>query len=53
MISLENKFIFTHIGRTGGGSIEAALINYGEKKPHGSPYFLNNPKIVEFEASQH
>jgi hypothetical protein len=53
MISIENKFIFTHIGRTGGGSIENALIDYGSKKPHKSPYFLNNPKIVEFEASQH
>ena len=31
MISIENKFIFTHIGRTGGGSIEAALVNYGSK----------------------
>lgn len=53
MISIENKFIFTHIGRTGGGSIENALINYGSKKPHKPPYFLNNPKIIEFEASQH
>ena len=53
MISLENKFIFTHIGRTGGGSIETALINYGSKKPHLSPYFLNKEKIVKFEASQH
>jgi len=53
MISLENKFIFTHIGRTGGGSIEAALINYGSKKSHLSPYFLNKEKIIKFEASQH
>ena len=45
MISIENKFIFTHIGRTGGGSIEAALVNYGSKKPHTHPYYLN--------ASQH
>lgn len=53
MISIENKFIFTHIGRTGGGSIEAALINYGSKKPHTYPYYLNASKIIKFEASQH
>ncbi len=53
MISIENKFIFTHIGRTGGGSIEAALINYGSKKPHTHPYYLNASKTIKFEASQH
>lgn len=52
MISLENKFIFTHIGRTGGGSIENGLSEYGVKKPHKSPYFLNN-SAIKFEASHH
>jgi len=53
MISIENKFIYTHIGRTGGGSVEAALLNYGSKKPHKAPYFLNKNNVVKFDASQH
>ena len=53
MISIENKFIFTHIGRTGGASIEIALSDYGFKKPHKSYLLNHDPKIVYFEASQH
>lgn len=53
MISIENKFIFTHIGRTAGGSIELALNKYGQKKPHEAPYFLNSNKAIQFTASQH
>ena len=53
MISIENKFVFTNIGRTGGASIENALIDYGFKKPHKSYSMNNSPKVIYFEASQH
>jgi hypothetical protein len=53
MISIENKFIFTHIGRTGGASIEIALSDYGFKKPHKSYLLNHDPKLIYFEASQH
>tara|TARA_Y100000593_G_scaffold94543_1_gene194155 strand:+ start:412 stop:1020 length:609 start_codon:yes stop_codon:yes gene_type:complete len=53
MISPDKKFVFTHIGRSGGASIEAALKDVGLKKPHLSDMYSDKSKILEFKASQH
>jgi len=53
MISPNKKFIFTHIGRTGGASIEEVLSDVGFKKPHLIDLYSERAKLVNFEASQH
>tara|TARA_Y100000034_G_C6657593_1_gene288152 strand:- start:220 stop:444 length:225 start_codon:yes stop_codon:yes gene_type:complete len=53
MISPDKQFIFTHIGRTGGASLEIALTDVGIKKPHKHELYSEKSKLVDFEASQH
>ena len=53
MISPDKKFVFTHIGRSGGASLELAFENIGFKKPHLSPLYSEKSKLIDFKASQH
>ena len=53
MISPNLKFIFTHISRTGGASIELVFNTIGIKKPHLNPLYSEQSKKIKFEASQH